>query len=475
MLKLFFLAMSICLLQTSFAQTDYKAIDKQLKDAGSDSARGRILRSLYQRIVFTRPDSAVTLVLKHKAWFEQTHNQQGVALMLNMLSYTFLATGNYEQAVDLSLKALKIAEAIKDSFTITLSLNSTGISMSSNNDFKTAITYIKRSLDYAKAAKDEYAIARETNNIGDQYLKLRQPDSALPYLHPMLDYGSRNNIVLMLGIATGNFGEYYSLKKDTDMALLYYKQSDNYLLQAGDLLNCTEAYNKIAGVYFSMQRYDSTLLYCRKAVAIGSQSNITKALMDGYEWLYKTYEQQKNNDSAFKYLKLSLIAKDSLFSEEKTSKIQSLNFSEQVRQQDELAKQQEEEHLHRQNIETAGIGAGIILFIILFLLYSSSIIASPRLISALGLIALMITFEFFYLLMDRFLSSLTHESTLWMLLAWVLLAALLTPVDEFLDKWVRFRLVEKNKKKKITAAHKTLEELESVKPPKDDALKINPY
>lgn len=475
MVRLFFLAMSICLLQTSFAQAGYKAIDKQLKDASSDSARGQILMSLYRPIVFSKPDSAVTLILKHKAWFEQTSNQQGVALMLDMLSNAFVAIGNYEPAADLSLKALKIAEAIKDTFVITFSLNTAGISISASNDFKTAIPYFKRSLNFAKAAKDEFGIARATNNIGDQYLKLNQPDSALSYLQPLLEYGSRNNSASKLGVATGNFGEYYRLKKNTDMALMYFKQSYNYLLQAGDLLNCTDAYNKIAGIYFSSHQYDSTLFYSLKAVAIGSRNNIAKASMDGYEWLYKTYEQQKNNDSAFKYLKLSLAAKDSLFSEEKTSKIQSLNFSEQVRQQDELTKQQDEEHLHRQNIETAGIGAGIILFIILFLLYSRSIIASPRLISALGLIALMITFEFLYLLMDRFLSSLTHESTLWMLLGWVLLAALLTPVDEFLNKWVRYRLVEKNKKLKITAAHKTLKELESNKSTNDDTFKINPY
>jgi len=103
---------------------------------------------------------------------------------------------------------------------------------------------------------------------------------------------------------------------------------------------------------------------------------------------------------------------------------------------------------------------GLITFIILFLLLSHSIIANQKLIRFLGVIALLIVFEFINLFIHPYLSHATNDSPLIMLLVMVCIAALLVPVHHRLEKWISHRLVEKNKKIRLAAAKKTIEQLE---------------
>ena len=104
---------------------------------------------------------------------------------------------------------------------------------------------------------------------------------------------------------------------------------------------------------------------------------------------------------------------------------------------------------------------GIICFIILFLLFSRTVIANEKWISFFGIVALLIVFEFLNLLLHPFLEGITNHSPVLMLLALVCIAALLVPLHHKLEKWAKTKLVEKNKQIRLTAAKKTIEQLEN--------------
>jgi hypothetical protein len=113
-----------------------------------------------------------------------------------------------------------------------------------------------------------------------------------------------------------------------------------------------------------------------------------------------------------------------------------------------------------QDLQFAFIAVGILAFIIIFLLLSRSIITNTRVISFLGVVALLIVFEFLNLLLHPFLEKVTHHSPLLMLLALVCIAALLVPLHHKLEKWATAKLVAKNKAIRLAEARKTIEELE---------------
>lgn len=113
-----------------------------------------------------------------------------------------------------------------------------------------------------------------------------------------------------------------------------------------------------------------------------------------------------------------------------------------------------------QNIQYALIGLGIVSFFILFLLLSRNVITNPTVIKYLGVVALLIVFEFFNLLLHPFLEKITHHSPILMLLALVCIAAVLVPIHHMLEKWTTQKLVEKNKQIRLAAARKTIQKLE---------------
>ena len=63
-------------------------------------------------------------------------------------------------------------------------------------------------------------------------------------------------------------------------------------------------------------------------------SFFSRGVLDAMTILAQDYKLKNQNDSAIKYLELSIALKNSLFNKEKTRAIQSLTFNEQLQQQE---------------------------------------------------------------------------------------------------------------------------------------------
>jgi di/tricarboxylate transporter len=137
-----------------------------------------------------------------------------------------------------------------------------------------------------------------------------------------------------------------------------------------------------------------------------------------------------------------------------------MTFEDELRQQKSAEEKIKEEQQRKENIQYALLALGIITFVILFLLLSRRHITNTKLIQFLGVLALLVVFEFLNLLLHPFLERITHHSPVLMLLALVCIAALLVPLHHKLEKWATHKLVEKNKQIRLAAAKKTIEELE---------------
>ena len=78
-------------------------------------------------------------------------------------------------------------------------------------------------------------------------------------------------------------------------------------------------------------------------------------------------------------------------------------------------------------------------------------------IEIVGVIGLLIVFEFINLVIHPYLVNFTNDSPLLMLLILVLIAAVIVPMHHKLEQWVKHRLVEKNKAVRLAAAKRTIE------------------
>ncbi len=203
------------------------------------------------------------------------------------------------------------------------------------------------------------------------------------------------------------------------------------------------------------------MAYAKKAIDIVKNTAFSNKSIKPAKLLLDIYENT-NSDSAVKYFKIYKAANDSLFSAKTIQQTQAMAFENELRQQQLTEEKLKTDEQRRQNIQFALIAFGIITFIILFLLLSRRIITNTKMIEFMGVVALLIVFEFFNLLLHPFLERVTHHSPVLMLLALVCIAALLVPLHHKLEKWATAKLVEKNKQIRLAAAKKTIEQLEKI-------------
>lgn len=468
MKKLIIYIYCISLIQFSFAQNKTDSLNAVLASTSKPIERF----DLYSKIgeeYFTSGnnnlDSASCLKMLQIA--QQLNNDSLLAISYNFIGNIFLLnTGDYSRALEFFFKGIPLAERASDKRRISSLYIDIAIVYENLGNKDEQVNYIRKaeaSLPDKKSLMYNYMVRQIQYNYSRYFLAVQKTDSALHYTQALNETNLRLRSFLYETYAQMLLGGVYEQSGDNELAEVHYKKANarsdsmqysyvkfiikpayiNFLLKRNNIKAAQEKSIQLLNTGIELNNYDF------KQAATGF-------LRDIHERLHQT-------DSAYYYARLESAFRDSVFSKEKLNKIQSLVFSEQVRITEEAAKKIQEEEQRQQNIQYALIALGIITLLIFYLLFSRSFIANSKFIEFFGVIALLIVFEFLNLLLHPFLERITHHSPLLMLLALVCIAALLVPMHHKLEKWATHKLVEKNKAIRLTAAKKTIEQLEREK------------
>ena len=217
----------------------------------------------------------------------------------------------------------------------------------------------------------------------------------------------------------------------------------------------------MAKSFQKINQADSSLYYAKFCFSLAKQHNFISEVLESSKFLTDYYTSAKSTDSAFIYQSYIITAKDSLFGQEKNRRLQSLSFDEIIRQQQIAAAKAEIAEERHINIEYVIISVCLIAFVILFFLLTQSIIVNEKWIRFLGVLGLLLVFEFINLVIHPFLAGLTHHSPFLMLICLVIIASLLIPLHHSIEHWVTGKLVSKNKQLRLAAAKKIIAESET--------------
>ena len=386
----------------------------------------------------------------------------------------FTATIKYLETLDsyasnyidssLCVELLLIAQQLKNDSLLAISYDWIGyyFAMSKGANTTALEYYFKKGgkhLPDKSSDKYDYMLIQYQRNIGVSYYEKNQLDSALFYAQVAEQTAERLKLPL------------YRAQTLTLLAVIYYKMNELELAEIyfNKAKNLSETLAVRKDVFY--KRYIPFLIeQNRMDEAIASTEyfwNITREMQNlNIELIAAGFKRQlfdklNNSDSAFYYSKVESQIRESIFNQNNQNTIQALAFKEQLRIIEEDAKKLEVEQQRKQNIQYALIAIGIVFFIILFFLLSHSIIITEKWISFFGILGLLIVFEFINLLIHPFLERITHHSPALMLIALVVLASLLIPMHHRMEKWIKEKMTEKNKKIRLENAKKTIEKLES--------------
>ena len=460
-----FLLFPFCL--SAQRQKYIDSLKSVFNNATSDSSRFMNLYWLSISYAENDPDSAIhyaqeayQFASKHKdqlpPWTEWNSSY--------VLGFALWSAGNYPDAQEYYFQQLTQSEAIKDTFGIYQAYGNLGALNRNEGNYKAAINYYKKCLSFYHQQGVIWWQATVFPKVADLAKAYEQTDildSALLYAQQSMQmqlsiFGKRSNFY-----AATVLGAIYSRLGQPALAMDYF---NSFLNGAGsdpvELKDKAQCFYEIAKHFERNKQYDSAVIYAQKSFRLNQQHAFKLNILNTSSLLSKLYQLTNKTDSAFKYLNIKDKTQEDMFSKEKLSRMQTVEFNEQLRQKQMEISELNEKQERSYNLQIIILAISIISAIIVFLLLSRSIIVSHKFVSFLNVVALLVVFEFINLLIHPFLEKVTHHSPVLMLLVLVCIAALLVPGHHKLEQWASAKLVQKNKQIRLAAAKKTIEQLE---------------
>ncbi|MET0636671.1 MAG: tetratricopeptide repeat protein [Chitinophagaceae bacterium] len=431
-------------------------INKNTKDSSQVDALNR-LSVLYST---SRADTALKLAQQSLEIARHSKVPVLEAKSLNATAGVLWAIGDFAQALDYYLQALKIAEDIKDDYMIGKISGNLGNIYAALGDEEKAISYSK--INLAIFEKNSYQLGRckALLNLGDSYENLDMLDSARMCTTLANDLSIKINNRQLEALSLCNLGNIYSKMNQPDIAMSYYRASMRLCKEVSLVTGICEVSLGMAELFKKAGTGDSVQHYAKLSLRVAQDGGFMPDVLKASEFLAGYYKEHRNVDSAFTYMQQMITVKDSLFSEEKSHQVQMLNIKENIRQQQLESQRQLTEQQRKDNIQYAVIGIGVITFLLLFLLLSRSVIINEKWIRFLGILGLLLFFEFINLFLHPFLGDITNHSPVLMLLIMVAIASLLIPLHHKIEHYITYKLTAKNRRIRLAAAQKTIAELE---------------
>ena len=464
MKKIILLLLLALYINISHAQTgNPDSIKLLLQNDIEDTSRVLHLADLSFEYLESKPDTTMVLALEALTLANRIDFEKGKAISLNRVGNAYSYLGDYPKAMEVWLEALKINEKINNLAGKQANLNNISIVYREQEDYRQALYYLFQAKSLGEQLGNKRGLSLALVNIGTNYDSLKVYDSAMLYALQGYDVAYKINYNKAIGNSLLELGHIHFVRGQNNSALEYYHLSILYSKKAKNDITLIRTFLDIAKLFEKLQKKDSALFYARQSLYVAKEKGFTKQVLNAGRFLSSYFRNMRIQDSAYFYQDITKAANDSLFSQQKSRQFQTLVFDEKLRQADIEAAELKDKKKRNHNLQYAAIALGLLTFIILFLLLSHSIIANQKLIRFLGVIALLIVFEFINLFIHPYLSHATNDSPLIMLLVMVCIAALLVPLHHRMEKWISHRLVEKNKKIRLEAAKKTIAKLEGDK------------
>lgn len=424
----------------------------------NDSIRIDAYFALTHRYAIGNVDSLM-IYAKKAIVYGQAHHLRHLEAAGNLFAgYAFYRMGNLFQTQTYTLKAAKILDTYPNNLLQGYAANLYSFFQPTDS---LQIMYEEKAVVYMGLAGKEgiFRLTTVYGNLSLDFENEHQLDSALVYAQKAYDIIIENGINTgIIAFISARLSKIHSELHQPGLAFAYGKMSLAAAQKSQVALGLDFAYRTMAEYYDSKHQEDSAFYYWSKVYNEPSAS-FYESKVDAANQLYKYYKKNHKADSALKYASIYIIGNDSLNNIAKAQQIEKINLQENVRQQELADQQAKEKETQKHNIQFALIAIGILIAIILFLLLSRTIMVSHKTVEILGVIVLLIVFEFINLLLHDYLENFTHNSPLLMLLALVAIAALIVPFHHRLEQLATKKLVEKNKVIRLAKAKKIVEQL----------------
>jgi signal transduction histidine kinase len=293
----------------------------------------------------------------------------------------FRNEGDYPTALKAAFENLDIAEQTKDTNILLIGLMGVASTYREMNDFVNQLKYNRKCKELIHSGYFKQENELKSNSLfyyltpmAVAFQHLNRTDSALYYLHIAYNTSLDLHSDETLAITGGALGNLYYKAKLNDSAMYYFKQSLYYTKKTGTRDDLGAAAQLGIGHILAQQnQFDSAIYYATLALNMIHNQKYPATELEAAAFLNKLYEREKRMDSAYKYLKLWVALKDSLFNQSKIKQIEEVKYGEALKRQQIEQERKEAEQQYKSKVKVYSLIAGVgVLFIIAFILYRNN-------------------------------------------------------------------------------------------------------
>ncbi len=437
----------------TMAQSSKKdSLKHLLLTAKQDSNRVTLLWKLAEQYQFFKPDT--TLQLAQQAYLLSQHikYKEGESHSLAVMATGQYLLGNYSAALNNYTLKLQLEEKRNSSRNYASALNNIGLMYILLADYPNALRYLYKADSTVEAAGEK--VKRELKNqilvnLGETFYRIKKMDSANYYFSAALQTAILNKDGFHQGAALLGLGNVQAGTGNDSTALNNYRRALLFLNDGTNNDMLCETALGLANVFQRTGQKDSALQYARLAFSTGRKDGFLSREMDAAAFLSHFYKNKKSYDSAFNYMELTVALQDSLKGQAKTREAMIISSNEQLRQA-ELAEQvQRDKESRLQQLQILAICIFIPVFFIITLAVSR-IRIHRNVVRFMGVVSLLLFFEFLILLLHPLIAQLMHHNKVLELLVLVVIGAGLVPLHHRLEHLVIATLTKPRLPKQTT-------------------------
>lgn len=449
-----FLFLMFCTITAAAQSVKIDSLKKLLKQPQADSDRVALLWRLAEQYEFFKPDTTIELAQKAQLLASHIKYTEGESRSYAIMATGHYLLGNYTASLNNYMQKLKIEEKRNSVRNYASALNNIGLIYILLSDYDKALNYLYKADSTVKAAggaaKKELEFGILTN-LGETFYKMKNTDSAKHYFSGALKKGIENENDFYRGVALLGLGNVLAAEGNNDAAMMNYRSALPFLNDGtNDDMLCENALG-FANIFQKTAKPDSALRYARLAYNIARKDGFLSRELDAANFLTHFYKNKNKLDSAFVYMERTVMLQDSLKGQSKTRDAMIISTNEQIRQTEISEQKLREKESRLQQLEILAICIFIPIFFILTVAISK-IRIHRNVVRFMGVVSLLMFFEFLILLLHPVIEELMHHNKIFELLVLVVLGAGLVPLHHKLE-------------------HILIEKLTKVKPAKKEEFK----
>ncbi len=352
-----FVIVLCCFYATSYTQVGYSTVNlqdslKKLSNTNDPNSQVDILMNISTNYAYFKGDSGMLFLNKAKdVSIENNLIDRLPLIYFYMSSCNSNTLGNYPAALYYSLETLKAANQMDNKSPMKLTLISYAYYSIANSysyllNKKKSEEYLNKSFELFQKIKSTYnqsnllttyGVYAETCIRNKDFIKANKYNEMAMAINDSYVFKDRWGIpYISKGMILQNENKHVE-------AIEYFKKSIPHSIYRNVLKDQSEAQIAIAESYFSIQNFDSAILYCNKVIESGKIVAFNEGLQKSYHIMYQIYKLNKIQDSAYKYLEKYNDIRDVIFNNLKLNDAQNMVMAEELKQRDlaeQKAKQQ---------------------------------------------------------------------------------------------------------------------------------------